>query len=499
MYFYSGVSNYRETPYIISDDYANIGNYAATIKGSVYIARDGASLSVASIYQANGTSWVAIGSSVTAAASSLQAVTTVGNTTNLGIVISANGLNSTGNSNFTANVTSGTPNTFTSNQTATNLTDTGDGSVVINNALTGTGTTNEEVLRALTIGNSNQRTGGTVLVNSRAISTISSTLASTTTTNLDQIYLDYDTAAGTVTNGRGVTIKRMYGTSQAAFVTSLLTSTNRSHLFIGGYTLPSGAWGIYSSVTDSSSFLGKMIIGTNTDDTVNNLQLKGTEKITGLTAFTAYNTTPSGFVFNAVSSTSQHAMTIWNNGAVGIGVNASGASLVNGYGLYVDNGSNSPSYLAALTTRTITVTTGSNYQLILNNETEFINGNWQGRIGLSTANNSPFTGYKINDVYLNSMSAFGTYNDVVIGGTLGPIIRAFGITQNVGINSNTDIASAQLHISSTTKGFLQPRMTNTQILAIATPSNGLEVYNTDLAQPCFYDGTGWRKISHSAM
>ena len=60
-------------------------------------------------------------------------------------------------------------------------------------------------------------------------------------------------------------------------------------------------------------------------------------------------------------------------------------------------------------------------------------------------------------------------------------------------------ASAQLDVSSTTKGFLMPRMTQAQILAIATPANGLEVYNTDLAQPCFYDGTGWRKVTHTNM
>jgi hypothetical protein len=44
-----------------------------------------------------------------------------------------------------------------------------------------------------------------------------------------------------------------------------------------------------------------------------------------------------------------------------------------------------------------------------------------------------------------------------------------------------------------------PRQTQAQILAIAAPANGLQVYNTDLAQPCFYDGTGWKKVNHSPM
>jgi hypothetical protein len=60
-------------------------------------------------------------------------------------------------------------------------------------------------------------------------------------------------------------------------------------------------------------------------------------------------------------------------------------------------------------------------------------------------------------------------------------------------------ASACLQADSTTRGFLPPRMTTTQINAIASPANGLEVYNTTLACPCFYDGTAWRKVSHTTM
>jgi hypothetical protein len=75
-----------------------------------------------------------------------------------------------------------------------------------------------------------------------------------------------------------------------------------------------------------------------------------------------------------------------------------------------------------------------------------------------------------------------------------------GAGLGVGMASATGIvASAILQADSTTKGFLMPRQTQAQILAIAAPANGLEIYNTDLAQPCFYDGLGWRKISHSLM
>jgi hypothetical protein len=62
----------------------------------------------------------------------------------------------------------------------------------------------------------------------------------------------------------------------------------------------------------------------------------------------------------------------------------------------------------------------------------------------------------------------------------------------IGGTSRNDLnASAQLQVQSTTKGFLPPRMTTTQKNAIASPATGLQVYDTTLNRPCFYDGTTW--------
>jgi hypothetical protein len=52
-------------------------------------------------------------------------------------------------------------------------------------------------------------------------------------------------------------------------------------------------------------------------------------------------------------------------------------------------------------------------------------------------------------------------------------------------------ASSIFELISTTKGFLPPRMTTTQKNAIASPAEGLMVYDTVLKRPCFYDGTSW--------
>jgi hypothetical protein len=80
------------------------------------------------------------------------------------------------------------------------------------------------------------------------------------------------------------------------------------------------------------------------------------------------------------------------------------------------------------------------------------------------------------------------------------IIGSYGTTQVV-VNSTSGAlsASAQLQIDSSTRGVLLPRMTNAQILAIATPAEGLLVYNTDISHLCCYQAGSWVKFSHSPM
>lgn len=76
------------------------------------------------------------------------------------------------------------------------------------------------------------------------------------------------------------------------------------------------------------------------------------------------------------------------------------------------------------------------------------------------------------------------------------------LAQSVGIGTTTPNTSAALDVNSTTKGFLIPRMTATQRIAIATPATGLLVYQTNsgITPPTspglyIYDGTGWKMIA----
>lgn len=60
------------------------------------------------------------------------------------------------------------------------------------------------------------------------------------------------------------------------------------------------------------------------------------------------------------------------------------------------------------------------------------------------------------------------------------------------VGTATIAASAILQADSTTQGFLPPRMTTVQRVAISSPAEGLEVYDTTLHKLYVYDGTIWQ-------
>ena len=65
------------------------------------------------------------------------------------------------------------------------------------------------------------------------------------------------------------------------------------------------------------------------------------------------------------------------------------------------------------------------------------------------------------------------------------------VNAQVGIGTASPDASAELDISSTTKGLLPPRLTTTQRNAISSPATGLTIYNTTLNCMEYFNGTGW--------
>lgn len=74
---------------------------------------------------------------------------------------------------------------------------------------------------------------------------------------------------------------------------------------------------------------------------------------------------------------------------------------------------------------------------------------------------------------------------------------ATAYSQNIGINATGALpdAKAMLDISSTTTGFLIPRMTTVQRDAITSPPNGLQIYNTTTKTIDVYRSTQWESVT----
>ena len=106
-----------------------------------------------------------------------------------------------------------------------------------------------------------------------------------------------------------------------------------------------------------------------------------------------------------------------------------------------------------------------------------------------------------NNAALKFNVGFSSSSNNVISFTRASSIESMRIdgSGNVGIGTTAPAASAILDITSTTQGVLFPRLTTDQINAIASPANGLTVYNTDLSTLCFYHSNAWKRVVHLAM
>ncbi len=71
----------------------------------------------------------------------------------------------------------------------------------------------------------------------------------------------------------------------------------------------------------------------------------------------------------------------------------------------------------------------------------------------------------------------------------------FGQSVAINIDGSNAHASAIFDVKSTSKGMLIPRMTTTQRNAIATPANGLLIYNTSVNTFQFRKGSVWTDVS----
>ena len=75
------------------------------------------------------------------------------------------------------------------------------------------------------------------------------------------------------------------------------------------------------------------------------------------------------------------------------------------------------------------------------------------------------------------------------------VLLQLSLYAQVGIGTATPAASSQLEVTSTTKGFLPPRMTTVQRDAIVSPATGLVIFNTTTNGLEFKSSTGWVSLT----
>lgn len=98
-------------------------------------------------------------------------------------------------------------------------------------------------------------------------------------------------------------------------------------------------------------------------------------------------------------------------------------------------------------------------------------------------------GLPIKEIDLDIQSFLANLQLRGVDGTVYPLFVDYA-NQRIGIGTLSPSSSAKLEISSTTSGFLPPRMTSNQRAAI-TPVVGLMVFDTDMDNLMVYKSSGW--------
>ena len=115
-------------------------------------------------------------------------------------------------------------------------------------------------------------------------------------------------------------------------------------------------------------------------------------------------------------------------------------------------------------------------------------------LGIAEAANNFMNGTVAGDVVLRIDD---NTKKIVLGAGVGGTATMVVTGTSVGIGISAPATTALLDLSSTTKGFLPPRMTEAQRNAIVSPVPGLIVYCTNCGedgQPQFYTGTRWANM-----
>ena len=226
----------------------------------------------------------------------------------------------------------------------------------------------------------------------------------------------------------------------------------------------------------------------------------------------------------AVNDGGTNAISILHsNGNVGIGTTSPGQKLVVAGNAIVGDGTGGTNLTVTGSSGNLTVADGSIIDTTrsalylayspkivnINNGAVVING---GTVGLN-GNNAGFAvadrgGATNTFTVYNFAGLFRIYDGsdrLTIAQTTGNVTLPTGtltvsgagnssFVGNVGIGTTAPNANAILDITSTTKAFMPPRMTTTQRDAIASPTEGMVIYNLTTHNLDFHNGTSWAGV-----
>ncbi len=114
-----------------------------------------------------------------------------------------------------------------------------------------------------------------------------------------------------------------------------------------------------------------------------------------------------------------------------------------------------------------------------------------GNVGIGTTNPQ----FKLD---VGSSMRIQTSNSLYFGGTTS--IPSWGINASLNDLIFNDQATTQgAVLFQNVKGIVPRNATTAEINAISAPDTGAMVYNTTLNTICFYNGSAWQKVSHTAM
>jgi len=289
----------------------------------------------------------------------------------------------------------------------------------------------------------------------------------------DSLVYDNGTSVGVGTASPSASYKLdVSGDFRATNITSANTFTGQDYLYAGALRVHgTGATGSVSLLTNSSTRLqvtngGNVLIGTTTDSG-EKLQVNGTSKFVGdIQAYTYITLVANEVYMNWPSSAGAGTTFYAGNANYGTGANCiafhANTQWSPGSGTTTFTTFRSSPIINQIGTAT-GVSRGLHIQPTLTNAVDWRSIEWSNNTGFGLYGSGTATNY--------------------LNGTLS-------------IGNTSPSASAILQADSTTKGFLPPRMTETQKNAISTPATGLIVYQTDGTAGLYvYTGAAWKSLA----